>query len=148
MTQCIYITLHSASTSHDTVHLHHMTQCIYRASSLGPWVRRGCTRFQIPCFLCLKEQSFPSTIGISGSRLPKRKSKKLYQFFEFRNYPDAYRSNSTNPRLTHTTSDLRVSTISDTGHVRCRLRGLLRKCRASIIFLTQGDKRCSRVQGI
>ena len=28
----------------------------------------------------------------------------LYQFFEFRNYPDAYLSKTTNLRLTHTAS--------------------------------------------
>ena len=29
----------------------------------------------------------------------------LYQFLEFRNYPDAYLSKTTNPRLKHTTSE-------------------------------------------
>ena len=44
-------------------------------TSLGAWVRRGCTRFQIPSIWCLKHKSFPPTIGIFGSRLPNRKLK-------------------------------------------------------------------------
>jgi len=59
-------------------------------TTLVAWVRRGCTRFQIPCLLCLKEKSFPPTIGHAGRRLPHMKHWNLYQLFEFRNYPDAY----------------------------------------------------------
>ena len=51
--------------------------------ALGAQVRRGCTRFQIPCFLCLKEQYFPPTMGISSSRLPNRKFKNCTNFEYF-----------------------------------------------------------------
>ena len=35
-------------------------------STLVAWVVRGCIRFQMPCLLCLKEKSFPPTIGYTG----------------------------------------------------------------------------------
>ena len=45
-----------------------MLQCIaVCCSALVAWVRRGCTRFQTTFLLCLKDTSFPPTIGYSYS---------------------------------------------------------------------------------
>ena len=41
-----------------------------KCTPLGAWGRRGCTRFQIPCLLCLNENSFLPAIGYSAVDSP------------------------------------------------------------------------------
>ena len=41
-----------------------------KCTPLGTWGRRGCSRFQIPCLLCLNENSFLPTIGYSAVDSP------------------------------------------------------------------------------
>jgi len=51
--------------------------------TLGAWVRRGCTRFQTPCLVCLKEKSFSPTIGYAGRRRPTWNTEICTNFLNF-----------------------------------------------------------------
>ena len=101
---CVYVYLHTYVDVHVDidVNIH-----VHSSRRLDLVVQKKTT--QITRLLYLKENSFSRTIGYAGSRLPTCNIKIGIHFFLFRNCPDAYLSNPTNPRLTHRTSHVDVN---------------------------------------